>query len=181
MTATASSFANLLLSKARETAKENISLREFVALPEVAAGFDDEFVNLAVDQRERFVIRLAIYLAQEALPVWVESHPSLTGPVEAVAQAEKWTESPCSESAEMASSTQPAAVHDSLSVWHQEPKKAAWAGRTAAWVADAPKHGWQAVAAIMGSQEALGTDEALSLAVRFHSAENQTAQSGPRD
>jgi hypothetical protein len=178
MTETASSFTNLLLSKARDTASDNISLPDFVSLPEVAAGFCEELGMLDLQQREQFVIRLAIALAREALPIWVKAHPLLTGPVDALTQAEKWMDSPCDEFAEIASDTQSAAVHDSLSVWRQEPKSAGWAGRTAAWVADAPKYGWQAVAAIMGAQQALGIDDALSSAIQFHETEKQRAQQG---
>jgi hypothetical protein len=176
MNKTASSFAHLLLSKAMETARDSISLEDFISLPEVSAGFHEELGFFVIEEQKRYVIRLAVALAREALPVWTESHPGFTGPVDAVTQAEKWISSPCEEFAEMASATQPAAVHDSLRVWRQEPKSAAWAGRTAAWAADAPKYGWQAVCAIMGAQLALGTDCALSSAIRFHNSEEQRAQ-----
>lgn len=169
----ASSFANLILSKAVEMANYATSLQDFVSIPEVSAGFHDEYRTFDVEEQKRFVVRLAIAMARETLPVWIEAYPDRTGPVDAVIQAEKWVDSPSDDFAELASATQPAAVHESLCVWRQEPKSAAWAARTAAWVADAPKYGWQALCAIMGAQQALGVDNALSSAIRFHEMEKR--------
>lgn len=178
MKETGSSFTHLLLSSAMETARDNISLEDFISLSEVSAGFHDELGFFDAEEQKRYVIRLAVAMARDALPVWTESHPGRAGPVDAVTQAERWSASPCEEFAEMAAAMQPAAVQESLRVWRQEPKTAAWAARTAAWAADAPKYGWQAICALMGAQLALGADRALSSAIRFHNSEKQREISG---
>src|SRR4029079_7975800 len=101
-------------------------------------------------QRE-LLVRLAIHLAREVLSLWQATYPDQHGPVEAVRAAEAWASCPCERHADEAAARQQPAVQQALAAWRPPATTVAWSGRTAAWVADAPKHGWQAVAAIVGA------------------------------
>jgi hypothetical protein len=125
-------------------------------------------------QRE-LLVRLAIHLAREVLPIWQGSYPDQYGPVEAVRAAEAWATCPCERHAEEAAARQSQAVHHVLAAWRRPATDAAWSGRTAAWVADAPKHGWQAVAAIVGACRATTTEKVVAAAEIFFS--HETSQS----
>jgi hypothetical protein len=117
-------------------------------------------------QRE-LLCRLAVFLAREVLSVWSTSYPEDRAPAIAVAAAEAWTGCPCPAHAEGAADTARRAADQALAVWRQLPQEAAWAGRAAAWAADAPKYGWQSVAAIIGACRATSSDRVVMAADRF--------------
>lgn len=120
---------------------------------------------------EQVVTRLAICLARGAVKLWTDAYPDRAGPVTAITAAEAWAACPCEAHANAAADTMQEAAHQAMKVWRTAPKSAAWAGRTAAWVADAPKYGWQTVAAIVGACRATSPELVLSVAERFFDAE----------
>ena len=129
--------------------------------------------NLAIDamkQRE-LLCRLAVFLARDVLRIWTGTYPDDPGPALAVESAEAWARCPCQAHAQLASEASRKANHQSLAVWRRPPKEAAWAGRVAAWAADAPKYGWQSVAAIFGACRASDPNHIISLAERFFALE----------
>lgn len=121
-------------------------------------------------QRE-LLVRLAIHLAREVLDIWLANCPDQHGPVEAVRAAEAWANCPCERHANEAAARQQQAVQQALAAWRPPATNVAWSGRTAAWVADAPKHGWQAVAAIVGACRATTTEKVIATAEIFFARE----------
>jgi hypothetical protein len=115
--------------------------------------------------------RLAIILAREVVGVWSGVYPDGRAPLVALEAAEAWAACPCSLHAENAAETAPAAVSAFGAVWNLPPKEAAWAGRTAAWVGDAPKYHWQAVTAIVGACRATSAERVTNAAARFFAGE----------
>ncbi len=111
---------------------------DLLADPSVQAALPCVLVNDAASQRE-MLGRLAVGLAGEALAVWRAHYPDQHGPEEAVQAAEAWAACPCVLHAEAAAAKAAGAAQQARTVWRQQPKAAAWAGRTAAWAADAPK------------------------------------------
>lgn len=128
------------------------------ALPE-ALRYD------AVAQVE-LVKRLAIHLSRAVLHVWTAVYRD-DAPEQAVAAAEAWAACPCEEHAVAAAEKQPAAVESGLDAWRRPPKSAAWAARTAAWVADAPKSNSQAIAALAGAVHAMSVEFVVDSATRW--------------
>lgn len=114
---------------------------------------------------------LAISLARDVVSLWTDEYPDRAGPVAAIAAAEAWLACPCEFHADAAAETMQNAAHQAMNVWRRPPKSAAWAGRTAAWVADAPKYGWQAVAAIVGACRSTTPERVVSAAERFFATE----------
>lgn len=108
--------------------------------------------------REWLVTKLAIHLARHSLPIWMEHFPEKYGPRIAIEAAEAWASCPCAEHAERAAAAQPRVVKETLEEWNSSRdtvrRRGAWAGRTAGWVADAPKNSWQAAPAIVGAVRA---------------------------
>ena len=98
-------------------------------------------------------------------------YPDRRAPLVALEAAEAWAACPCSLHAENAAETAPAAVSAFGAVWNLPPKEAAWAGRTAAWVGDAPKYHWQAVTAIVGACRATSAERVTNAAARFFAGE----------
>src|SRR5579884_760311 len=66
-----------------------------------------------------------------------------------------------------------------LSCWarHSAWQHAAWAGRTAAWVALAPKYDWPAVAALFGACQALGKREVVAALAGIDPRESEVPMS----
>lgn len=120
---------------------------------------------------KHILTRLAIALAREVVPLWSDAHPDRVEPLRAIEAAEAWAACPCKHHADAAAETMPDAARQALAMWRVPPKEPAWAGRTAAWAADAPKYGWQAVAAIGGACRATGAEKVIAAAERFFSAE----------
>lgn len=117
--------------------------------------------------QQELITGLAVRLARRVLGVWSHQYPDQLGPVWAVEAAETWATCPCALHAENASMASPSALRQAQMAWHAVPKSAAWAGRTAAWAADAPKFRWPAVAAIIGASKALNTDQVVDTAQAF--------------
>lgn len=115
--------------------------------------------------------RLAIFLARDIVKVWLDVHPERLAPVTAIEAAEAWAACPCQRHAEAAAETAHGASHEAMAVWRVPPKEVAWAARTAAWVADAPKYGWQTVTAMHGACRATSQEHVRIAAERFFSAE----------
>jgi hypothetical protein len=128
--------------------------------PTVAMLLDDFSL---VGLRPHAVILAAIAAARAALARWVEGYPDRAGPPLAVIAAESWAVSPSEETAQAAAGAAELAVTQALGVWHGSRQHAAWAGRTAAWAAMAPKYGWPAVAALFGACQALGKRQIVSV------------------
>jgi hypothetical protein len=121
-------------------------------------------------QRE-LLVRLAIHLAREVLAIWQATYPDQHGPIGAVEAGEAWASCPCERHADEAAARQQQAVQQALAAWRPPATNVAWSGRTAAWVADAPKHGWQAVAAIVGACRATSTEKVIAAAEIFFARE----------
>lgn len=131
----------------------------------------------AVDQRQ-LVCELAIRLARFVLWVWRGRYLVQEGPEKAVEAAEAWVQCPCPAHADAAHAAQPLAIQQAGAVWSRPPADVAWAARTAAWAADAPKYGWQAVAAINGACEALSREEVVAAAAHFLEAKRRAETLG---
>jgi hypothetical protein len=121
-------------------------------------------------QRE-LLSRLAVFLAREVLSVWSASYPEDREAARAVVAAERWIGCPCPAHADAAADAARNAAEQAQAVWQRPPKEAAWAGRAAAWAADAPKYGWQSVAAIIGACRATSSDRIVMAADRFFETE----------
>ena len=126
------------------------------------------------DPWNRIMTRLAISLARKVVSIWTDAHPDCAEPLRAVEAAEAWAACPCKLHADAAAETMAAAAHQAMATWRVPPKEAAWAARTAAWTADAPKYGWQTVAAIGGACHATSADDITAAAARFFAAEFRT-------
>jgi hypothetical protein len=122
-------------------------------------------------RRKEVMTRLAISLSRDVVKLWSDAYPDRLAPLAAIEAAEAWAACPCGRHADAAAETMQNAAHQAMAVWRVPPKEAAWAGRTAAWVADAPKYGWQTVAAIGGACRSTSQDHAVAAAARFFSAE----------
>ncbi|AUX28374.1 MULTISPECIES: hypothetical protein [Sorangium] len=120
---------------------------------------------------KQVITRLAVFLARGVVKRWSNAYPDRLEPLRAVEAAEAWAACPCAHHAEAAAETAPGAARQAMAAWRSSPKEAAWAGRTAAWAADAPKYGWQTIAAIVGACRATGSKEVIAMAERFFSAE----------
>lgn len=150
-----------------------------------AARMDDALISSAVVRSaivmvperpegrnwKQIMTRLAISLGRGVVKLWTEVYPDRMGPVAAIVAAEAWAACPCELHADAAAETMQNAAHQAMNVWRTPPKSAAWAGRTAAWVADAPKYGWQTVTAIVGACRAMDPERVVSAAERFFDAE----------
>jgi hypothetical protein len=108
------------------------------------------------------VLSAAIAAGRAVLDEWSRAYPDQTGPPSAIGAAEAWAAAPSPELADAAARAAELAVRQSIAVWRDEPKSAAWAGRTAAWVAAAPKYGWPAVAALFGACQAAGISRVVA-------------------
>lgn len=137
-----------------------------LASPKVHAALPEP-LRYDAEAQIRLLDRLAIHLAREVLHVWTAVSTADDAPKLAVAAAEAWAACPCAEHAAAAAATQPAAVQAGLHAWTRLPKSAAWAARTAAWVADAPKGNWQAVAAVSGACYATSVEEVVAAAAEW--------------
>jgi hypothetical protein len=115
--------------------------------------------------------RLAISLSRDVVKLWSDVYPDRLAPLMAIEAAETWAACPCMRHADAAAETARGAAHQAMAVWRVPPKEAAWAGRTAAWVADAPKYGWQTVTAIYGACRATSQEHAVAATARFFSTE----------
>jgi hypothetical protein len=148
-------------------AKESGALHErLLAAPRVQSALPLALVNDPSAQRQ-LLSSLAVTLARAVLEGWLAHYPDQQGPEKAVLAAEAWAACPCAVHAEAAAAAQPSANQQSQAAWNRRPKEAAWAGRTASWVADAPKHGWQAVSAITGACKATNVDQIVAVATAF--------------
>ncbi|WP_437970557.1 hypothetical protein WMF04_15275 [Sorangium sp. So ce260] len=123
------------------------------------------------DRWKQVMTRLAVFLAREVVKLWSDAYPDRVAPLRAIEAAEAWAACPCEHHAEAAAETTAGAARQAMAVWRIPPKEAAWAGRTAAWAADAPRYGWQTVAAIGGACRAARSENVIAAAERFFSAE----------
>jgi hypothetical protein len=110
------------------------------------------------------VLLSALAAGRSVIGLWQRAFPQLPGPPEALAAAAGWAADPTETAADSAARAADRAIRESLDVWRGPDQAAAWAGRTAAWVAMAPKYGWPAVAALAGACNA-GGHESVVVAV----------------
>lgn len=154
-----------------------------LAHPPVADGID----CCSRQPAQQVVVLLALAAGRSVIRLWRRAFPDLLGPPEALTAAERWALEPSESAAEVAARAANLAIRQSLSVWGGPNRVAAWAGRTAAWVAMAPKYGWPAVAALNGACEAGGTESVVGALSAYLSglcsgrAEQGAAADRPRD
>jgi hypothetical protein len=110
----------------------------------------------------RAVLAAVVALGRAVVARWIEAYPDQDGPPLAIAAAEAWAAAPSWEAAERAASSADRAIKQALAVWPGPLRKAAWAGRTAAWVAMAPEYDWPAVAALFGACQAVGREQVVA-------------------
>jgi len=104
-----------------------------------------------------------IALGRSVLTRWTRAFPEQDGPQLAVAAAEAWAVAPSPDGAQSAANAADLAIRQAIAVWHGPQQHAAWAGRTAAWVAMAPKYDWPAVAALFGACQAIGARQVVAV------------------
>jgi len=110
---------------------------------------------------QHVVLLSALAAGRSVIGLWQRAFPKLSGPPAALAAAEGWAADPSETAAESAARAAERAIRESLGVWRGPDHAAAWAGRTAAWVAMAPRYGWPAVAALYGACEASGCESVI--------------------
>jgi len=121
--------------------------------PTVALLLDDP--ALAGLTRHDILVAV-VQVGRTVVPQWADAYRDRDGPPAAVAAAEAWAADPSPEAAERAARAADRAIEQALAVWRGALQHAAWAGRTAAWVAMAPRYDWPAVAALFGACQAIG-------------------------
>jgi hypothetical protein len=121
--------------------------------PRIADLLDDPAVS---DLTTHDVLLAVVVVGRAVLPRWVERFPELEGPLGAITAAEAWAAAPSAETAESAVRASEPAIQQAVAQWRSQLRHAAWAGRTAAWVAMAPKLDWPGVAALFSACQAVG-------------------------
>ena len=107
------------------------------SVPTIATLLDDP---LLVRLTHQAVLVAVIALGRAVVTSWVEAYPEQDGPLLAAAAAEAWVASPSPDAAELAAKAADPATKQAIAVWRGQFQHAAWAGRTVAWVAMAPKY-----------------------------------------
>jgi hypothetical protein len=127
--------------------------------PRIAALLDDSaLAGLTAHE----VLLAVVAVGRAVLSCWVKRFPQLGGPLEAIAAAEAWAAAPSAEAAESAVRASEPAMQQACAQGPGQLQHATWAGRTAAWVAMAPKLDWPAVAALFGACQAVGRPRVIA-------------------
>jgi len=127
--------------------------------PTIATLLDDPVLAGLTHQA---VVVAVIALGRTVVARWTRAYPEQDGPQLAVAAAEAWAVAPSGDAAELAARAADPAIKQAIAVWRGQQQHAAWAGRTAAWVAMAPKYDWPAVAAVFGACQAIGKRQVVA-------------------
>jgi hypothetical protein len=152
---------NLVAAHDRRELTAAPTMDMLLAHPSIADG-----IGFCNDRPARQVgVLLALAAGRSVIGLWQRVFPHLSGPPEALVAAAAWAENPSEVAAAVAANAAAVAVRQSLSVWRGPDQAAAWAGRTAAWVAMAPKYDWPAIDALIGACKA-GGSEAVVCALR---------------
>jgi hypothetical protein len=133
---------------------------ESVPAPTIATLLDDPVLVRLTHQA---VLVAVIAVGRAVVTRWVQAYPERDGPVRAISAAEAWVASPCPDAAELAAKAADSAIEQAIAVWRGPLQNAPWAGRTAAWVAMAPKYDWPAVAALFGACQANGERQVVKV------------------
>ena len=132
---------------------------ESEAAPTIAMLLDDPILTGLTRQA---VLVAVIALGRTVLARWARAYPEQDGPKRAVEAAEAWAVAPSPEAAESAAKAADLAIKQAIAVWQGPRQHAAWAGRTVAWIAMAPKYDWPAVSAFFGACQAIGERQVVA-------------------
>jgi hypothetical protein len=96
--------------------------------------------------------------AKEFVATWIRVRPDDDAPLVALEAARAWLEEPTQERAARSADRSRAALHSFTITKGTDRRPSwpahAWFARTCAWLADAPRYGWQAVPALLGLTKA---------------------------
>jgi hypothetical protein len=109
------------------------------------------------------VLAAVISLGRAVIERWLHAYPDQDGAPRALAAADAWLVAPSLQAAEEAAIAADLAIRQAIAAWPGLLQHAAWAGRTIAWIAMAPKYDWPAVAALFGACQAIGRRQVVAL------------------
>ena len=114
--------------------------------------------NCGTERLKTILVATGCRCAKELVATWIRVCPDDDAPLVALEAVRAWLEEPTQERAERSADLSRAALRSFAITKGTDRRPSwpahAWFARTCAWLADAPRYGWQAVPALLGLTKA---------------------------